>query len=123
MSIHQLADATDVGYERARTAVTGDEPPGKRLLRDICRVLKLDLESMTEMLITEQIKRKHGRVPARLASGNPEIQQIEELWHLLLPEEKEHITWLVTRYAEKRPRKQEFDTPIQRIAPRPARTP
>lgn len=122
VSIHQLADATAVGYERARTAVTGDEPPGKRLLCDICRVLKLDLKSMTEMLITEQMKRKYGRVPAQLAGRNPELQQIEELWQLLLPEEREHITWLVTRYAEKRPRGQEFN-PIRRIAPRPARIP
>ena len=123
MSIHQLADATSVGYERARTAVTGDEPPGKRLLRDICRVLKLDLDSMTEMLITEQMKRKYGRVPARLAGRNPELQQIEEMWQLLLPEEKEHIIWLVGCYAEKGGRKEEIVAPIQRIAPRPARTP
>jgi len=118
LSIHQLADATDVGYERARTAVTGDEPPGKRLLRDICRVLELDLEAMTEMLITEQMKRKYGRVPARLAGKNPELQEIEELWQLLLPDEKEHIAWLVGQYAKRRIRKQESPTPLRRIAPR-----
>jgi len=123
ISIHQLADATGVCYERARTAVTGDEPPGKRLLLDICRVLKMDPEPMTEMLITEQMKRKHGRLPARLAGRNPELQPIEELWQLLLPEEKEHIVWLVGRYAERRARKGEDVAPIQRIAPRPARIP
>jgi len=121
VSIHQLADATEVGYERARTAVTGDEPPGKRFLRDICRVLKLDLEAMTEMLITEQVKRKYGRVPARLAGRDPELKAIEEPWQLLLPEEKEHITWLVGQYANRRTNKQESPTPLQRIAPRPVR--
>jgi len=123
VSIHQLSEATGVCYERARTAVTGDEPPGKRLLRDICRVLQLDLEPMTEMLITEQMKRKHGRLPMRLAGSDPELQSIGELWQLLLPEEKEHIVWLVGRYAEKRGRREETVTPVQRIAPRAVRAP
>ncbi len=123
MSIHQLAKATDVGYERARTAVTGDEPPGKRLLGDICRVLKLDSDGMAEMLVTEQIKRKYGHRRARLANGDPELRSIEEGWQFLSPDEKEHIVWLVGRYAERGVRRAEAVAPIQRIAPRPARTP
>lgn len=123
MSIHELADATGVGYERARTAVTGDEPPSKRLLRDICRFLKLDMESMSEMLIAEHVKRKYGRIPPRLTNGDTELQTVEELWQHLLPEEKEHVAWLVSRYAERRTRQQAKPTPVERIAPRPARTP
>ena len=123
MSVHELKDATAVCYERARTAVTGDSPPGKHLLRDICRVLQLDFAAANEMLITEEMRRKYGRVPARLAGRNPELEPVEELWQFLTPEEKEHITWLVHRYAERRTRKREVATPIRRIAPRPVRTP
>jgi len=123
LSVHDLADAMDVCYERARTAVTGDSPPSKSLLHNICRVLQLDLEAPDEMLITEQMRRKYGRVPSRLAGRNPELQPVEELWQFLTPEEKEHIIWLVHRYAERRTRKKEVASPIQRIAPRPVRTP
>jgi transcriptional regulator with XRE-family HTH domain len=123
VSIQELADATGVGYERARTAVTGDEPPGKRLLGDICRFLKLDVESMSEMLITENVKRKYGRIPTRLTGADPELQTVEELWQHLLPEEKEHIAWLVSRYSERRTSQKAKQIPVERIGPRPARTP
>ena len=123
VSIHQLAKATDVVYERARTAVTGDAPPGRRLLRDICRVLKLDLDAMAEMLVAEQIRRKYGHLRPRLANGNPELRLVEEHWQFLSPEEKEHVVWLVGRYAERGATRAETVTPIRRIAPRPARTP
>jgi transcriptional regulator with XRE-family HTH domain len=123
LSVYDLANATAVGYERARTAVTGVCPPSVRLLGEICRVLNLDLASATDMLIDEQMKRKFGRIPVALARKDPELQQIEEVWQLLTPEEKEHITWLVNRYAEKKSRKPQVATPFQRIAPRPVRTP
>jgi len=122
LSIRQLADATGVGYERARTAVTGDQPPSPRLLADIVQVLQLDFKAANEMLITEQVKRKHGRVPLGLLGRDPSLQPVEELWQFLTQEEKEHITWLVSRYAERRSRKPEAATPIRRIAPRPIRT-
>ena len=121
LSIHQLAKATRVGYERARTAVTGDYPPSPRLLEDICRVLELDLKAAQEMLITEQVKRKHGRVPLGLLGRDSSLQPVEELWRFLTQEEKEHIIWLVGRYAERRSSQQE--APIRRMGPRPIRTP
>jgi hypothetical protein len=120
MSVHELKDATAVCYERARTAVTGDSPPGERLLRDICRVLQLDFAAANEMLITEQMKRKFGRVPA-LKKHDPELQSIEEAWPSLLPDEKEHIVLLVERYVRKQ--RQQFVAPVPRILPRPVRKP
>jgi transcriptional regulator with XRE-family HTH domain len=123
LSVQQLAEATDVVYETIRGIVAGDRPPSKLLLREICRVLRLDLAATSEMLITEQIKRKFDRVPARFAGRNQDLQPIEGLWPLLSPDEKEHIVWLVSHFAEKRDRKHEDTSLIQRIAPRPARTP
>lgn len=122
LSVHDLADATDVVYETMRGTVKGDKPPSKRRLREICRVLNLDFEVANEMLITEQMKRKYGRLPASSTSRDPELRSLEEMWQLLSPEEKEHVTWLVSRYVEKRTRKRQAPGAIQRIAPRPVRT-
>lgn len=116
-SIDELSRATHVGYERARTAVTGDEPPSKRLLDDICRVLRLDGTAMRDMLITEQVKRKYGRIPASLTANDAELRNIEELWQFLTGEEKEHVSWLVARYVERRVTKQ-HGSAIPRIGPR-----
>jgi hypothetical protein len=121
LSVQALALATDVGYERARTSVTGDKPPSRRLLREICRVLQLDFKAADEMLVAEQVKRKYGHLSPALASGDPDLRSIEMLWPELTPQEKEHVAWLVTRYAEKKSQKGRATT-LQRMAPRPVRT-
>jgi transcriptional regulator with XRE-family HTH domain len=123
LSVQQLAVATGVVYETIRGIVAGDRPPSKLLLREICRVLKLDFAATNEMLITEQIKRKFDRVPARFVGKDPDLQSIEGLWLLLSPDEKEHIAWLVSHFAEKRNRNREDTSLIPRISPRPVRAP
>lgn len=118
-SVQALADATYVGYERARTAVTGDKPPSQRLLRDICRVLQLDFKIANDMLVAERVKQKYGLLPSARATADPELRSIEALWPELTPQEKEHVAWLVGRYAEKKSQRSQI---LQRIAPRPVRT-
>ncbi len=115
----QLAAEIEVGYETVRGILKGDRPPAKLLLREICRVLALNFEAMNDMLVTEQINRKFGRVPAT-RKNDPELQSIEGAWPLLLPEEKEHIVLLVERYVERKQRQQSAP-PVPRIVPRPVR--
>jgi len=122
LSSKQLKVEVDVSYETIRSILKGDRPPSKRLLRDICRVLTLDFETMNDMLTTEHIKEKFGRVPA-LRKSDPELQLIEEAWPFLLPEEKEHVTLLVEKYVGKRNPKQQAIKAVPRIGPRPIRTP
>jgi hypothetical protein len=119
LSSKQLALEVEVVYETIRGILTGDRPPGKRLLHEICRVLALDFEAMNDMLATEQINRKFGRVPAT-KKNDPELQSIEGAWPLLLPEEKEHIVLLVERYMQRKQR-QQSGPPVPRIVPRPVR--
>lgn len=121
LNVHQLADATDVVYETMRGIVAGDRPPGKLRLREICRALNLEFAPMNEMLIAEQMKRKFGRVASRPGLRDPALQAIEDRWPLLLPEERDHITWLVGHLIEKKSRKREEPIQPQRIAPRPVR--
>jgi len=122
ISAHELANSTGVVYETIRGVVKGDRPPGKQLLREICRTLGLDFAATNRILVSEQIKRKFGYVPS-LMTRDADLQTVEDLWPLLLPEEKEHIRWLVANLAEKRGRKVERSAAAQRIAPRPVRTP
>ncbi len=121
ISIIDLANAADVVYETARKVVTGERNPSKRLLRDICVFLVLDFDDHHKMLVAQQITKKFGGIPAKLAGKNPEMQSIENLWGFLLPEEKEHITWLVRQYAL---RSKIVDRPARlqpKIAPQSAR--
>ena len=120
LSSKQLAVEVDVVYETIRGILKGDRPPAKRLLHEICRVLTLDFEAMNEMLVTEQMKRKFGRVPAT-RTNDPELQSIEGAWPLLLPEEKEHIVLLVEKYVERKQTRKLAPPAVPRIVPRPVR--
>lgn len=121
LSITDLAAAAEVVYETARKVVNGERSPSKRLLRDICACLTLDFDEHYKMLVAQQITRKFGGMPARLAGKNPELQSIEELWRFLLPEEKEHITWLVRQYASRGKAAGKTTPPFQKIASQSAR--
>jgi transcriptional regulator with XRE-family HTH domain len=119
LSANELATQLNVVYETVRGILKGDRPPSKLLLREICRILTLDFETMNEMLVTEQIKRKFGRVSA-MRKSDPGLQLVEEAWPLLLPEEKEHVVLLVEKYAD-RTRKHQPPSSAPRIVPRPVR--
>ncbi len=119
LSSKQLAAEVDVVYETIRGILKGDRPPSKLLLREICRVLALDFEAMDEMLVTEQMKRKFGRVTTT-RKNDPALQSIEAAWPLLLPEEKEHIILLVEKYVERKQR-QQLAAAVPRIVPRQIR--
>jgi transcriptional regulator with XRE-family HTH domain len=99
LSVKEVADKVEVVYETMRKVVSGDRPPSKRLLRDICRVLKLDFDSLNALLVGQKLK-KYGDVPAQLAGKNPELAKIEEVWDFLTPEQKDHVNWLVESLAQ-----------------------
>jgi transcriptional regulator with XRE-family HTH domain len=102
VSISELAERTEVVYETVRRIVSGQQPPSKRLLVDICNVLKLDFDRCNEMLVAEKIKAKFGAVPLRMAKKNPQLQPIEDSWGFLTEQEKAHILTLVDLYARQR---------------------
>jgi transcriptional regulator with XRE-family HTH domain len=102
VSVAELSKRVDVSYEMARKTAGGTQLPSKRLLKDICSVLGLDFRSVDDMRKSEQIRRKHGTLPAALSNKNPELQPIEEVWSFLGAEEKQQIVDLVRLLAERR---------------------
>lgn len=100
LSIKDLASQAEVVYESIRQIVTGDRPPSKRLLRDICSVLKLDFKYLNRLLDNQKLE-KLGGVPVELATRNPELGRLERRWEFLTPEQREHVIWLVESFAQK----------------------
>jgi transcriptional regulator with XRE-family HTH domain len=95
----QLAEETEVVYETIRKAITGDQPPSKKLLRDICVVLGLEFEELYAVQVEEKLQSKFPKALAKLAKRDPELLPIEERWRLLTTEQKEHIILLAKSYA------------------------
>lgn len=102
LSISELASKTEVVYETIRKIVSGEQPPSKRLLVDICSTLKLDFDLCHEMLIAQKIKAKYGTLPSKMAKKNPQLQPIEDNWSFLSEDEQNHILNLVHLYARQR---------------------
>lgn len=95
----QLAEETEVVYETIRKVITGDQPPSKKLLRDICAVLRLEFDELYSVQVEEKLQRKFPQALAKLAKRDPELLPIEERWRLLTIEQKEHIILLAKSYA------------------------
>lgn len=99
ISIQQLASRTEVVYETIRKAIAGDQPPSRKLLRDICAELDLDFEEVHAIQVEEKLQKKYPDALAKLAGKDPELQPLDQQWKLLTPEQREHILLLARSYA------------------------
>jgi len=100
ITAYELAKSTEVVYETVRKILNGQQPPSKRLLREICSFLNLDFEQAYRTLVHQKLIQKHGREIAVLSKRNPELQPLEDSWLLLTTQQKQHVIWLVEKYVQ-----------------------
>lgn len=111
MDITQVASRIDVGYEALRKVVKGDRPPAKRLLRDLCQELDLNFQELEIIVVVDGLRQKHPAALLRIAGlAEPEIVAIAHQWSLLSDDQKQHIRWLVAKFAEENSSKRDFPT-------------
>jgi hypothetical protein len=111
MDVTRVASRIDVEYETLRKVVKGDRPPAKRLLRDLCRELNLDFQDLETTVVIDKLRQKHPGALLRIAGGaEPEIVAMARQWPLLSDDQKQHIRWLVAKFAEENPSNRDFPT-------------
>jgi transcriptional regulator with XRE-family HTH domain len=94
LSIRQLALRVGVTYEQIRKVSRGESAPSALLLKELCAILDLDLEKMTEKLAADKIERKYGELPALMSGKNPELAPLELVWpRLTEAQKKDLIHW------------------------------
>jgi transcriptional regulator with XRE-family HTH domain len=93
--IAELAQQIDSSYEFVRQLVRGYTLPGKHLLKDICKVLELDHEAMSRLVISDKITKKYGQVPLEMAHKEPRFLEIERLLPQLTPEQFEIVVGII----------------------------
>lgn len=92
LTIKDLAEKTDMTYENARRLVKGMTLPSKYVLKEICKILKLDFAKMENMVIADKFRRKFGDTSVDLMGHRPSLAPLEEIWdHLTEDQQKDLI--------------------------------
>lgn len=88
MSLGQLAAETDSTYEHIRKLVKGLAFPSRRLLKDICRILKFDAKEAQLLIDTDKLEYRFGEnvhtimhTSARLAEYDSLVPYLTEDQH------------------------------------------
>lgn len=79
MSVRDLAATIDGSYEHLRKLLKQLAYPSKYLLKDICRVLKLDYNEMENLVTQDKLEAKFGDSLHNVMGTNPVMSPFEEV--------------------------------------------
>lgn len=91
LSVAWLSRELDITYEHVRKICHGLAFPSRYILKDICRLLDLDLEDMQKLVIADKIQNKYGGIPFELAGKTPRFVELERVLPKLTQEQFESL--------------------------------
>jgi transcriptional regulator with XRE-family HTH domain len=100
LTLRQVAERTGLTYEHIRKLVKGEAYPSKLALREVCRVLDLDIATMETLAVADRVESKYGGIPHALAGKHPELSLLAPWWDLLTPEQKDSFRVQIRSVAE-----------------------
>jgi hypothetical protein len=81
--------------------VRGYTLPGTHLLKIICKVLDLDEQAMSKLVVGDKISKKYGGIPAELTGKDPRFVEIERLLPQLTEQQFDFILGAVEGIAKR----------------------
>lgn len=81
-----FARSLGITYEHARKLVKGIAFPSRLLLKEICRVLRLDFDDMDRVLVEDKLRHKYGPRYAEALGENPRYEEVKYDIAALTPE-------------------------------------
>lgn len=125
LTLRQVSERTSLTYEHVRKLAKGAAFPSRLALRELCRVLSLDLAEMDRRAIADRLEKKYGGIPAALAGRHPELSLLAPWWDLLTEEQKTSFRIQIRSVAESNQRLASQRKPARGVAraaaARPAR--
>ena len=125
LTLRQVAERTGLTYEHVRKLAKGAAFPSRLALRELCRVLSLDLAEMDRRAVADRLERKYGGIPHALAGKHPELSLLAPWWDLLTEEQKTSFRIQIRSVAESNQRVAAQRKPARGVArsaaARPAR--
>lgn len=89
MNVRDLAAAIDGSYEHLRKLLKGLAYPSGYLLKDICKVLKLDFNEMENLVTQDKLEAKFGSSLHAVMGTDPNLSPFAELIPHLTQEQRE----------------------------------
>lgn len=103
--LHAALD--DITYEHTRRVVQGECSPSKYVLREICRILGLDLGDADMAMKRDKVERKYGDVfvttGAEPMTGHitAHASPVDEHWADLTPDQREDLARMASDWARR----------------------
>ena len=116
LTLRQVAERTGLTYEHVRKLAKGAAFPSRLALRELCRVLSLDLAEMDRRAIADRLEKKYGGIPAALAGRHPELALLAPWWDLLTEEQKTSFRIQIRSVAESNQRLASQRKPARGVA-------
>jgi len=99
LSIKDVSDQIGSTYEYIRKLVRGLASPSRYMLRELVKILELDLHSMEKLVTADKITRTHGSIPLELSGKNPALEPFERLWGKLTEQQQEILLTQLRSFA------------------------
>lgn len=79
MSLRDLAVKMDYTYEQMRKVWINTTSPSKALLREMCRLLGMDIKKAEQAVAADRMERKYGQAGFSVMGRDPRLLDIEEM--------------------------------------------
>lgn len=116
LTVKQVAERTGMTYEHIRKLVKGAAYPSKLALREVCRVLDLDVRKTDSLAVADRIEKKYGGIPHALAGKHPELSLLAASWDQLTEEQKTSFRIQIKSVAEANQRVAAQRKPVRSVS-------
>lgn len=99
IGIKELKDVIDMSSEHTRKFVRGLQLPARPILRLMSQHFSWDFEEAWKLVQRTELKKNYGDVLLEMAGKNPELDSIDQVWHMLTKSQKKDATAMVVSWA------------------------
>ena len=83
ISLRELADKLDYTYEQMRKIWIGSSSPSPQLLKEISKLLDLDLKAAEEASAADRMERRYGQTGLKVLGQNPRLSGLSAVAAML----------------------------------------
>ena len=104
LSCHDVAARIECSYEHIRKLIRAEALPSKPLLKELCRITRMDSIEARRLVTLDFCRHKYGSAFWSTLGRRPENDEFYVLWHFLTPFERHFFMEQIKWYVRKRPR-------------------
>lgn len=83
LSLKAVADAGEITYEQARKLYIGTSSPSSLLLKELCKLLSIDLKAAQEAATADKMERRYGAAGLKVRGQDPRLSALNAVSSML----------------------------------------